>query len=382
LRDRGIKGKLRSYSTTADPEKAILVAVDVRDNVHNWPVGLSLEELETLAVSSGVKVVGRLVQRLPRALANSYLGQGKLESLKQSRDELGYNVVILDDELSPKQQRFLEDYLEVKIIDRTALILDIFARRARTREGKVQVELAQQRYMMPRLLGQWSHLERLGGGVGTRGPGESQLETDRRMARQRIQRLEVQLDEISQQRDLYKERRLGSALPLVCLVGYTSAGKSTLLNSLTSAGAEVRHTLFSTLDPLTRRFNVGNGRDCLLSDTVGFIHKLPPSIVAAFRATLDELNYASLLLHVVDISNPLAGRRLDVVQEILNKLDLGSKNQLLVCTKADKLVKSENGLKSLAMAGIFSGFTQNAVLVSAAKGWGLQDLKRDIALLI
>jgi GTP-binding protein HflX len=382
LRDRGIKGKLRSYSTTADPEKAILVAVDVRDNVHNWPVGLSLEELETLAVSSGVKVVGRLVQRLPRALANSYLGQGKLESLKQSRDELGYNVVILDDELSPKQQRFLEDYLEVKIIDRTALILDIFARRARTREGKVQVELAQQRYLMPRLLGQWSHLERLGGGVGTRGPGESQLETDRRMARQRIQRLEVQLDEISQQRDLYKERRLGSALPLVCLVGYTSAGKSTLLNSLTSAGAEVRHTLFSTLDPLTRRFNVGNGRDCLLSDTVGFIHKLPPSIVAAFRATLDELNYASLLLHVVDISNPLAGRRLDVVQEILNKLDLGSKNQLLVCTKADKLVKSENGLKSLAMAGIFSGFTQNAVLVSAAKGWGLQDLKRDIALLI
>jgi GTP-binding protein HflX len=369
----------RSYSTAPAIERALLVAVDARDLPQPWPVELSLDELDALARSTGAIIAGRVIQKLPRPMATTYLGAGKLDSVKQLCDSLDSNLVIFNDELSPKQQRYLEDYPAIKVLDRTALILDVFARRARTREGKVQVELAQHKYLMPRLAGQWSHLERLGGGIGTRGPGESQLETDRRLIRQRITRLEKQLNEIRQHRNLYQQRRLDSGLPQVCLVGYTNAGKSTLLNALTNADAEVRHTLFSTLDPTTRQLSLGNGRSCLLSDTVGFIHKLPPSIVAAFRATLEELNDATLLLLVIDITHPLAKQRLEVVQSILKELGLGMKRQVLVCNKIDRVTSSETDFNKLNNSDFLSGNPENAIIVSASRGWGLTNLRLLIA---
>ena len=259
-----------------------------------------------------------------------------------------------------------------------ALILDIFARRARTHEGRLQVELAQHQYLLPRLAGQWSHLERLGGGIGTRGPGESQLETDRRLIRRKIQRLEEQTEEIRKRRALYRHQRQKSGIPVVALVGYTNAGKSTLLNTLCRADALVDDRLFATLDPTTRRLILPDNNAVLVTDTVGFIRKLPPAIINAFRATLEELSEASLLLHVVDLASPDAAQQCQTVESILGELGLADKKRLTVLNKLDRLLESEpaqdgQGVESV-LAGLGVAPDENTVLISAVKGWGLRRL--------
>lgn len=292
-----------------------------------------------------------------------------------------YNVVIFDDELSPLQQGELEDFLKVKVLDRVALILDIFARRARTREGQLQVELAQHQYLYPRLAGQWSHLERLGGGIGTRGPGESQLETDRRLIRQKIARLEKQIEEVRQHRQLYRQRRQKSGVPIVALVGYTNAGKSTLLNALSPSHVKdvfVEDKLFATLDPTTRRLTLPDKSVVLMTDTVGFIRKLPPAIVTAFRATLEELTEASILLHVVDLSSPDAAEQCQVVEDILTDLNLRGKPRVTALNKIDRLLdknrrwREEEAISYLADQPM--PVHQNTVLISASKKWGFSKL--------
>lgn len=258
-----------------------------------------------------------------------------MKDLKQS---LQIDVIIFDDELDPTQQRNLEKALGEKVIDRTALILDIFAHHAKTREGQLQVGLAQHEYLLPRLAGQWSHLERLGGGIGTRGPGETQIETDRRLIRARIKQLKGELDKIKLSRVIRRQRRTSSGLPVASLVGYTNAGKSTLFNTLSSAGVVSQNQLFSTLDPITRRIRLPFGDQVLVTDTVGFIHKLPPTVISAFRATLEDLHDADLLLHVIDISSPQARAQAQVVEDTLVQLGMKDKPRLLVLNKMDLLL--------------------------------------------
>ncbi len=274
------------HSTLPEVERAYLVAVEVKGE-SAWDTQSSLDELAQLAGTAGAMVVGRTLQRLDAPNPATYIGKGKLAEIVALRAEQPYDVVLFDDELSPSQQRNLEDALKVKVIDRTALILDIFARRARTREGALQVELAQHEYLLPRLAGQWSHLERIGGGIGTRGPGETQLETDRRLIRTRISHLKQQIEQVRRHRSLYRRRRAKQGVPVVALVGYTNAGKSTLMNALTGADVLAENRLFATLDPVTRKVPLLAGGSFLLTDTVGFIQKLPTDLVAAFRATLE-----------------------------------------------------------------------------------------------
>jgi GTP-binding protein HflX len=360
--------------TRIDTEKAFLVGVDRRDSGDGWSIDSSLEELSYLAKTAGAEVVGRLAQKLERPSPTYYLGKGKLEELIKLKEKCSYSVVVFNDELLPRQQRNLEEALNVKVIDRTALILDIFASRAQTREGQLQVELAQHQYLLPRLAGQWSHLERLGGGIGTRGPGESQLETDRRLIRRRIQRLQSQIEAVRRHRALYRRKRKESRIPVVALVGYTNAGKSTLLNALSRADVLVEDKLFSTLDPVTRRLSLPNGKQLLLTDTVGFIHKLPPTIVAAFRATLEELAEADLLLHVVDITHKNAPEQLQTVQEILTELRLDQKPQLTVLNKMDAVVSNREEMNNLAATNDLKPLGDNTIPISALKGWGLDKL--------
>jgi len=322
-------------------------------------------------------VVGKLVQRLPRASKTHYLGRGKLEELIALKASTGYTVVIFDDELSPLQQRNLEDALEVKVIDRAALILDIFARRAHTREGQLQVELAQHQYLLPRLAGQWSHLERLGGGIGTRGPGETQLETDKRILQKKIHRLKDQIDDIRKHRQLYRQQRKRTGIPIVALVGYTNAGKSTLLNALSHADVFVEDKLFATLDPTTRRLTLPDKSAFLMTDTVGFIRKLPPTIISAFKATLEELAEASLLLHVVDLTSHNAAEQCQVVEDILADLELLDKPRITALNKIDLLLPSgkEWGEKeALKYLSDQAPADEDTVLVSAVRGWGLGGL--------
>jgi len=307
--------------------------------------------------------------------ATHYLGKGKLTELLALKDDTNYNVVIFDDELSPLQQRNLEEALQVKVIDRAALILDIFAKRARTREGQLQVELAQHQYLLPRLVGQWSHLERLGGGIGTRGPGESQLETDRRIIRQRIHRLKSQIEEVRKHRSLYRQQRKKSGIPIVALVGYTNAGKSTLLNTLSHTDVFVEDKLFATLDPTTRRLTLPDKSVVLATDTVGFIRKLPPDIITAFRATLEELHEASLLLHIVDLASHNALEKCQTVENILADLELTDKTRITALNKIDLLLdsgKTWDAESAMSYLTDQCGVTDKAtVLISAAKGWGL-----------
>lgn len=292
-------------------------------------------------------------------------------------------MVIFDDEMTPVQQRNLEDALKVKVIDRAALILDIFARRARTKEGKLQVELAQHQYLLPRLAGQWSHLERLGGGIGTRGPGESQLETDRRLIHRRIQRLEAQLEKVRNQRSLYRLNRQRQGIPVVALVGYTNAGKSTLLNALSQAGVTSEDRLFTTLDPTTRRIRLHNGMTVLLSDTVGFIRKLPPAIISAFRATLEELEDADLLLNIVDFASPYAAEECHTVESILHDLRLDSKPRITVLNKIDLVLDKDREWTEKTALGYFKTIQHenepNTIFVSASKKWGFPDLLQRVA---
>lgn len=322
-------------------------------------------------------MVGKLIQRLTVPSKRHYLGKGKLDELISLRDSINYDVVIFDAELSPLQQRNLEEFLQVKVIDRAALILDIFARRARTREGQLQVELAQHQYLLPRLAGQWSHLERLGGGIGTRGPGESQLETDRRLIRQKINRLKARIEEVRKHRMLYRQKRKQSGIPVVAIVGYTNAGKSTLLNALSQADVLVEDKLFATLDPITRRLTLSDRRVVLLTDTVGFIRKLPPTILAAFRATLEELAEATLLVHVVDITLHNAAEQCLTVEGILADLNLRDKPMITVLNKIDLLGSDKTWDEKTAinyLAEQSAIMRKNMVPISAARRWGLNKL--------
>ena len=352
-----------------------MAGVEIRGRRSLWRGCDSLDELAELARSAGARVVGSLTQRLDKP-TQAYLGKGKIAELEDLALRHPFDTLICDDELTPSQQRNLENALKgVKVIDRTALILDVFARRARTREGRLQVELAQHEYLLPRLAGQWSHLERLGGGIGTRGPGETQLETDRRLVRDRIQRLKKSLGQVRGHRGLYRSRRRERSVPVASLVGYTNAGKSTLLNRLTGAGVVTEDKMFSTLDPVTRRVKLPSGREILLTDTVGFIQKLPTNVVAAFRATLEEAEDAALIVQVLDITHPNAAEQAEVVSDILSDLGLSDKPRLLVLNKIDKLgPEDEVGATIQSLAGDQA----RAVFVSGLAGTGLDLMLREM----
>ena len=374
------------HSTAREQERALLVAVETRHRRpgQRWHTESSLEELRQLVRTAGATVAGDVVQKLDRPNPAHYIGPGKLQEIKSRRSSEGFNMVVFDDELSPSQQRNLERTLDVKVLDRTALILDIFAMRARTKEGRLQVELAQAEYLLPRLAGQWSHLERLGrsgtaGAIGVRGPGETQLETDRRLARNKIIRLKREIEAVRRQRALYRRHRARAGVPVVALVGYTNAGKSTLMRALTQADVLVEDQLFATLDPTTRRIRLPGGRTALLTDTVGFIQKLPTQLVAAFQATLEELADADLLLHVVDITHPDAAQQSQTVDDTLAELGLKDKPRVTALNKVDQLV-GPDGLTVDKLADLEDydlGLAENrpdATLISAERRWGLDAL--------
>jgi GTP-binding protein HflX len=346
-----------------------------------WAVEDSVQELAELARSAKAFVVGTMIQRLERP-TSVYLGKGKIDELHDLVKEKRVNTVIFDDELTPTQQRNVENALGgVKVIDRSALILDVFAQRARTKEGRLQVELAQHQYLLPRLAGQWTHLERLGGGIGTRGPGETQIETDRRLVRRRILKLKKDLDDVRRHRSLYRAKRKESRIPIASLVGYTNAGKSTLLNRLTNADVAAEDLLFSTLDPVTRKIQTPEGRDVLLTDTVGFIQKLPPTVVAAFRATLEEVEESTIVIHVLDITHPNAAEQSEVVEKILSEMGLMDRPRILVLNKIDllePLESPEEGSKGTsAIQDMVEGQTR-VVFTSAETGEGMDTLRTAI----
>jgi GTPase len=363
------------HSTAPAAERAYLVAVESRGRRNGIDAASSLDELALLAHTAGAEVVGRAIQRLESPNPAFYIGKGKLEEIVAERQDARYTLVVFDDELSPSQQRNLEKALDVKVLDRTALIIDIFARRAQTREARLQVELAQSQYLLPRLAGQWSHLERLEGRIGTRGPGESQLETDRRLVRNRITRLRREIEEVRQQRSLHRRRRTRQGMRVVALVGYTNAGKSTLMRAISGADVFTENLLFATLDPVTRRMRLPSGNDALLSDTVGFIQKLPTQLVAAFRATLEELSDADVLLHVVDITHPNAEEQFETVESTLRELGLAGKPRIVALNKVDLLTDSEGAPREVGEVEFaLRREHEEAVLISAAKGWNLDGL--------
>jgi GTP-binding protein HflX len=336
-----------------------------------------LAELKELLRTAGVATAGELVQVREAPDPDRYLGRGKLDELKAEVKRSGANLIACDDELLPRQERNLEAALDVPVIDRTAIILDIFADHAHSAEGKLQVELAQLEYNLARMRGLWTHLERLGagrmdGGIGTRGPGESQIETDRRLARDRISALRRRLERVEQNRGVMRARRESSAVPAVALAGYTNAGKSTLLNALTGAGVSVGERLFHTLDPTTRAFE-HDGRRYLVTDTVGFIRKLPHQLVEAFKATLEETRIADLIVHVVDGSEPAQARdaAIAAVESVLEELGAGDRPRLLVFNKLDLL--DEEGRREL-LVGV-----PGAIGISAATGEGIEELRERIS---
>lgn len=372
--------------TTSPREEAILVGVELNGAPGHLSLDDSLAELALLAKTAGLKVVGSISQRLDTPNPATFIGTGKLEELHLLVTELGATVVIFDEELSPRQQREIERVLgqEIKVLDRTALILDIFASHARTREGSVQVELAQYEYRLPRLTRAWTHLARQAGGragggsggVGVRGPGETQLEVDRREISRRIAFLKEQLEEIRKQRSLHRRHRRQSGTPVVALVGYTNAGKSTLLNALSLANVLAANQLFATLDPTTRRTALPSGHEIMLTDTVGFIQKLPTMLVAAFRATLEEVTEANVLLHVVDLSHANMDEQVGAVEEVLEELAAGDKTVITALNKVDRIdlsIPEEQERLDEALAAY-----PNAVAVSAQTGEGLDKLRAKI----
>ena len=362
-----------TFDTAVPAERAYLVGLETQGNALD--VDDSLDELATLVAAAGGTVVGRATQHRRTPDRNTWVGKGKAEELAHERKRTGADLVVFDDELSPAQQKNLEGLLDARVIDRSAVILDIFARHARSREGQLQVELAQMEYRMPRLQGLGREMSRLGGGINTRGPGESKLESDRQVIRRRIQELKARLATVAEQRERSRHARAQEGLFLAALVGYTNAGKSTLLNALSGADVLVADQPFATLDPTTRRAEVGRGAHILLSDTVGFVNKLPPALVAAFRATLEELSDADLLVHVADISHPNVHERMRVVKDTLATLELAAREQLLVLNKADALTGAEGEALREALAAEFP----RAVFVSGRTGEGLGALRDRLA---
>ena len=373
-------------ATQPPVERAILVGVELSGSPNLLNLNDSLAELTLLAKTADVAVIGSLTQRLDSPNPSTFIGSGKLEELHAYVLEAGASLVIFDEELSPRQQRELEKVLgeTIKVIDRTALILDIFARHARTREGAVQVELAQYEYRLPRLTRAWTHLARqsggraggASGGVGVRGPGETQLEVDRREISRRIAFLKKQLEEIRQQRSLHRRHRRQSGAPVIALVGYTNAGKSTLLNTLSSANVLSADQLFATLDPTTRRTELPSGQHILLTDTVGFIQKLPTMLVASFRATLEEVTEANVLLHVVDLSHANMDEQVAAVEEVLEELEAGTKPIITALNKVDRVDLSEPE-QQVRLQDALAAYP-NAVAVSALTGDGVEALRAKI----
>lgn len=341
-------------------ERAILLGLK-HPKQPRWEAEESLEELARLSETAGAKVVATLLQERRVPSPALYYGKGKVDEVALVAGTQEADLVISDEELTPVQERNLQRALRVKVIDRTALILDIFAQRARTSEGKLQVELAQLQYLLPRLVGQWRHLERLGGGIGTRGPGETQLETDRRLIRRRIQRITADLREVSVHRRLLRDHRKGLGLPVVALVGYTNAGKTTLLNRLAGAAFPTADQLFVTLDPAARLVKA-DGTRFILTDTVGFIRKLPTELIAAFKATLEELKEADLLVHVVDASHPSAREHMAAVEQLLSELGVAETPVVVALNKLDlvegplpRLLDGERGAGVSARTGVGTG---------------------------
>ena len=374
-------GERDDGSTQAGPERAVLAAVDISRHTTaarygrsiTLPLHESLAELNRLTVTAGAVVVGMVTQRLDHPEPGTFFGKGKIEELRDVVREEGADLVIFDDELSPTQQRNLEKGVGCKIVDRTALILDIFAQRARTREGQLQVELAQLQYLLPRLSELWVRFSRLGGAssggggggrIATRGPGETQLEVDRRAIRERIAMLKERIVGVSDHRHRYRERRKQDGIPVVALVGYTNAGKSTLLRQLTGADVLVEDKLFATLDPTTRRVSLPRGQQVLLTDTVGFIQRLPTSLVAAFRATLEEIDQADLLIHVVDSCSAAMSAQIESVGRTLDELHIGAKPMVTAFNKVDRLSTEE--IEALGMDSF-----PNPVPIAAATGEGV-----------
>jgi GTP-binding protein HflX len=380
-------------STQNGPERAVLVGVDVRrdgtrpaDGVRTQAVRAgatlslqdSLAELEQLATTAGAEIAGVVTQKLDRPDSATFIGKGKVEELKETALEERADLIVFDDELTPSQQRNLEKTLQIKVVDRTALILDIFAQRAHTREAQLQVELAQLEYLLPRLSQLWVQFSRLGGAsaggggsgggrIATRGPGETQLEVDRRAIRHKITTLKEKIETVSEGRGLYRQRRKREAVPVVALVGYTNAGKSTLLRALSGADVLVENKLFATLDPTTRRIKLPNGQEALITDTVGFIQRLPTALVAAFKATLEEIDDADVLVHVVDVTHPNRAEQIQAVGQTLDDLKIAEKPVITALNKIDRL--SDDELAALDLAEV-----PNAVPIAAAHGRGLDQL--------
>jgi GTP-binding protein HflX len=347
-------------------ERALLIGLE-REGVSKWDLRDSLEELRELANSAGAKVVDTVTQKLPKPTAPYYIGRGKAESIKDSCQDQQVTSVIFNDELSPAQGRNLENLFARKVLDRTQLILDIFAQRARSREGRLQIELAQLQYLLPRLTRMWHHLSRQTGGIGTRGPGETQLEVDRRRVQERIARLERELEAVRKTRAIQREGRKRHQWPVAAVVGYTNAGKSTLLNLLTGADLVAENKLFATLDPTTRSFVLPNKQRVLLTDTVGFLRKLPHTLIESFKATLEEVSEADLLIHIVDLSHPRVDEQMEAVDGVIKELDAYGKQTLIVFNKIDNLPNRE-------LAESYLKRFPGSVAISARTGEGVNKL--------
>lgn len=361
------------FETKETEERVILVGVQVTSGRQEFSMEDSLNELEELVDTAGASTVGRVVQQAERINPATYVGSGKLEEIKQMIWALGATGIVCDDELSPAQLNNLEQTLDCKVMDRTLVILDIFAARATSSEGKLQVELAQLRYRAARLVGMRNSLSRLGGGIGTRGPGEKKLEMDRRLIHSRISRLKEELEEVKRHRALIRDRRRDSHIPTAAIVGYTNAGKSTLLNRLTGSSVLEEDKLFATLDPTTRLFMLPGKQQLLLTDTVGFIHKLPHHLIEAFQSTLEEAKVADYIIHVVDISNPMLDMQMRVVYDTLHQLEADHKKILTLFNKCDCLTETRR---------IHDFKADRTLYISARTGEGLEECREALAEMI
>ncbi len=362
-------------STEHPKEKALLVGVELPSRDHRVALEYSLEELERLAKTAGATVLGKCSQQIKRVTPATLIGRGKVEEIQASIKELHADLVIVDEELTPAQQRNLENAFKIRVVDRSQLILDIFAQRARSNEGKLQVELAQLEYLLPRLTRQWTHLSRLGGGIGTRGPGETQLEVDRRRLRERIGHLKRRLDTVERTRSLQRKERSEAPFATVALVGYTNAGKSTLMNTLTRAGVFVEDKLFATLDPTTRALRLPNGDKVMIVDTVGFINKIPHSLIEAFKSTLEEVSRADLLLHLVDLANPLYLEQIEIIEKVLLEIGAGEIPTLLVPNKIDAVA-------AVPVRQLKTNNVAEVCAISALTGEGVDQLLATIGALL